>query len=271
MSEPATGALRGCRVIVTRARNQAEELIRLLEAQGATVLLIPVIDIQPPSDYGPLDQALREAASYHWIIFTSTNTVESLAARASELALPPLSELLAPVRLCAIGPATRSALEARGCQVVLMPETFVGESIPRAFAGTPLDDARILLPRAETARDVVPDALRACGAVVNIVEAYRNVPAQEAAEEIAGLISRGSSADWVTFASGSAVSHFLKLGGRPLVEACHVATIGPITSRVAAKHGIEVDAEAEAHTSQGLVDSILRFYEDTAPVSGSSA
>lgn len=268
MNEPASGALSGRRILVTRAANQAAELRGLFEAHGAAVLVIPVIEIGAPLDYGPLDQALREAARYQWVIFTSVNAVERVAARARELALNPFRKLFARAEICAIGPSTRAALEALGCPVALMPGEYIGEGVAVAFAGLPLKGERVLLPRAAVARDVIPEALRAQGAVVDVVEAYRNVPAEKSAAEIANLIEGGEPVDWATFASGSAVSHFLALGGRPLLGNCRVASIGPATSRIAAKHGIRVDAEASEHTASGLVDAIIRFHQSMGAGAG---
>ncbi len=256
--DPPRGELAGRRVIITRPLHQAAELREMLEARDATVLLIPALEILPPANPGPLDDALRETGRYQWAIFTSANTVERVAARAVELGLPPLGDLLATARICAIGPATRAALETLGCPVALLPEQYVAESIAAAFSVLPLEGVRFLLPRAEAARDVVPEALRARGALVDAVDAYRSAIPAASVAAVAALIERAERVDWVAFTSGSTVANFLAMGGQPLLKGARIASIGPVTSEVAAKHGLRVNAEAEVHTAEGLVAAMLR-------------
>lgn len=258
------GTLRGRRVVVTRPLNQAAELQDLLEAHGATAILIPALEIQPPANSGPLDEALREAHRYAWVIFTSANAVERVAVRAAELGLPRLRDAFETAHICAIGPATQAMLEAQGCRVALLPERYVAESVVSAFDTVPLQDVRVLLPRATVARDVVPDALRERGAIVDVVEAYRSGSPAASRAAIADLLHRRETVDWVTFTSGSTVANFLAMGGQPLLAGARVASIGPITSEVATKHGLRVDAEAEEHTAAGLVAAILRFCDGVA-------
>ena len=252
------GKLAGRRVIVTRPLHQAAELRGMLEAHGAVVLLIPALEIQPPANSADLDEALREAIRYEWAIFTSANAVERVAARATELGLRPLRDLLSATRICAIGSATHEALDERGCHVSLLPEQYVAESVVAAFGAIPLRGVRVLLPRAAVARDVIPDALRERGARVDVVEAYRSEIPDASLAAIDSLISRAETVDWVTFTSGSTVTNFLAMGGRPILERARIASIGPVTTQVAARHGLHVDAEAETHTAEGLVAAILR-------------
>ena len=251
--------LRGQRVIVTRPLDQAAELREMLEAHGAATISIPALEFQAPANRDLLDEALRGAHRYGWTIFTSANAVEWVAARAAELGLRPLSAMFESTRICAIGPATRAALEARGCAVALVPSQYVAESVASAFEGIPLEGVSVLLPRAAVARDVVPDALRNRGALVDAVEAYRSALPSASEALIAGLIQRGDRVDWVTFTSGSTVTNFLAMGGAPLLEGARIGSIGPITSEAAAAHGLRVDAEAQEHTAAGLVAAILRF------------
>lgn len=258
-ANPPRGELAGQRVIVTRPFHQAAELREMLEAHGATVLLIPALEMQPPANPGPLDEALRESGRYQWAIFTSANTVERVAARAAELALPPLQRLLANAQICAIGPATQAALESLGCRVALLPERYVAESVAAAFSAVPLAGVRVLLPRAEVARDVVPAALRERGALVDVVDAYRSVIPAGSIAAIREMLDREETVDWVTFTSGSTVTNFLAMGGQPLLKGARIASIGPITSEAAAKHCLQVDAEAQPHTASGLVAALLQY------------
>lgn len=256
-NEGARGALAGRTVLVTRPRHQASELAKLLEHHGAKVLLVPCIEMQPPADAAPLDAALRQFASYHWVIFTSANAVQFTVRRLRERGLASLQELCGSVKVCAIGPATQSALQAEGCAVDLVPAEYIAESVAEAFAEIPLEGRRVLIPRAAAARDVVPEALQARGAWVDAVEAYRSGVPAEAAGLIADILAQKTPVHWVTFTSGSTVKNFLAVGGAPLLSHARVATIGPATTEVAMKHGLHVDAEAGVHTAAGLVDAIL--------------
>jgi uroporphyrinogen III methyltransferase/synthase len=236
--------------------HQASELCELLESRGAQVLPIPVLEIQPPADAAPLDAALRRLADYPWILFTSANAVECTVRRLSELGLPRLANGAVASKICAIGPATAKALEAAGCPVDLVPEEYIAESVVEAFAPVPLAGVRVLIPRAAAARDIVPDALRERGALVDAVEAYRSGVPANAAARVAEICAARTPIQWVTFTSGSTVKNFLAVGGASLLAGARIATIGPATSEVARKHGLAVDAEAVPHTALGLVDAI---------------
>jgi len=166
----------------------------------------------------------------------------------------PAQELRA--RLCAIGPATRRALEALGFRVDIMPREYVAESLVEAFAGQDLAGQRMLLPRAALARDVVPQALAARGAVVDVVEAYRTVVPADAARR-AREIFGAARPDWVTFTSSSTAKNFLAAAGARTLAGVRVASIGPVTSQTLRESGVAVDAEAEVYTTDGLIEAIL--------------
>lgn len=250
--------LSGQTVLVTRPAHQGDDLRALLEAEGAQVLHIPTIEIQPPASTEALDAALARIESYQWLLFTSANAVDFFFRRASELRVPKFDEAIGRIRVCAIGPATRAAAEAAGLTVHLVPEEYVAESIVDAFADEALQDCRILLPRAAAARDVAPDALRAQGATVDAVDSYRSGIPLASRAAIAALLEQQTRLDWVTFTSSSTVKNFLAMGGRPLLKAARIASIGPITTDTATKHGLHVGAEAAHHTAGGLVEAILQ-------------
>ncbi len=168
----AVQKLFGKRIVVTRAREQASELSQKLRALGADVVEFPTIEIRPADDYAPLEAALARLDTYDWLIFTSANGVRYFAER--------LGHRQFRARLCAIGPATRRAVEQRGWTVALMPEEYVAESLVAAFAGEELEGKRILLPRAAVARDVAPAELARRGAHVDVVEVYRTAVPEEA-------------------------------------------------------------------------------------------
>ncbi|MDP8981443.1 MAG: uroporphyrinogen-III C-methyltransferase [Acidobacteriota bacterium] len=236
----------GKRIVVTRAAEQAGELSSRLRSLGATVIEFPVIELRAAADPTPLDAAIARLAGYDWVIFTSVNGVrffmDHLDASAADL-----RGLRA--RICVIGPATRAAVEALHLKVDLMPEEYVAESLVAAFSGHDLKGKRILLPRAAVARDVIPVALGALGAQVDVVEAYRNVIPSRRAEL--------GSADWITFTSSSTVTNFLALAGREALRGTRVASIGPVTSATLRAQGIEVHAEARTYTLDGLVEAMV--------------
>ncbi|MCS6953710.1 MAG: uroporphyrinogen-III C-methyltransferase [Bryobacterales bacterium] len=244
----------GRRVVVTRAREQAGELATRLRDLGAEVIELPTIEIRPAADYGPLDRALACLGSYDWLIFTSANGVRFFLERldASSTDLRALK-----ARLCAIGPATRQALEALHLKVDLMPEEYVAESLVRAFASEDLAGKRILLPRAAVARDVVPAELRRRGAYVDVVEAYRTEPPAHLATHVREIFGTQPKPQWITFTSSSTVKNFMEAGGAGLLEGVRIASIGPVTSATVRRFGLEVAAEARPYTVEGLVAAIL--------------
>lgn len=242
-------SLEGVRIVVTRAAHQAEELAQPLRELGAEVLLLPTIAIGPPSNPGPLRLAAAKANEYDWIIFTSANALNRFV---SELPFP-VAQCAA--RIAAVGAATRRAAERQGFNVSLTPEEYVAESLLAAFEPIDLKDRRILLPSAALTRDLIPDELRKRGAQVDVVEAYRNVIPEDAAER-APAIFREPYPHWVTFASPSAVENLVKIAGPEVLANVKIASIGPITSQAIRKFALTVTAEANPHTVAGMVQQI---------------
>ncbi len=240
--------------MITRAREQARELAARLAGLGAEVIELPLIEIRPASDYGPLDDAIRRIETYDWVIFTSANGVrfflERLAACGSNV-----DQVRA--RICAIGPATRSAAEDAGFRVDLMPGAYVAEGLVAAFGKEALEGKSILLPRAAVARDVVPEELRRRGARVDVVEAYRTSIPEEAPALVRKVFAGSGKPDWITFTSSSTVTNFAAIAARDALEGVRVASIGPVTTATAAKHGILVAVEASEYTTEGVVEAIL--------------
>ncbi len=242
----------GKRIVVTRAAAQAGELSVKLRALGAGVEELPAIEVCPPVDPAPLDNAIANLESYDWLIFTSANGVRYFLHRLDR-STRDLRSLRA--RICAIGPATARAIENLHLKVDILPPEYVAESLVEAFHGIDLAGKRILLPRAAVARDVVPNELRAGGATVDVVEAYRTEVARVDPERIRQAFD--PKPDWITFTSSSTVKNFLALAGREAIEGVKVASIGPVTSDVARKHGLPVTAEAREFTIDGLIAAIL--------------
>jgi uroporphyrinogen III methyltransferase/synthase len=245
----------GQRIVVTRARGQAEALSSRLHALGAEVIELPTIEILPALDYEPLDQAIAELGSYDWLIFTSANGVRFFLERLDRSAVD-LRALRA--RICAIGPATRAAIEALHLKVDVMGKDYVAEGMLAAFAAHNLAGQRILLPRAAVARDLVPVELARRGAVVDVVEAYRTAVPEGARAAAAEIFGATQKPDWVTFTSSSTVRNLVAVAGAAAVGGVKAASIGPITSATARELGIEVTVEASVFTVDGLVEAILR-------------
>ncbi len=247
--------LHGRTIVVTRAREQAGSLAARLAELGAHVVRIPTIEIEPPADWKPLDLAISRLESYDWLIFTSANGVRFFTERldASSRDLRGLR-----ARICAIGPATAAALAALHLKVDLMPAEYVAESVIAAFEKIPLEGARILLPRAAVARDLIPVELEKRGARVTVVDAYRTAPAR-GVEWPADF-----HPDWIAFTSSSTVENFHSLFGLAVLDGVKVASIGPVTSATARRLGIEVTVEPAKHTIEGLVEAILRVSESPA-------
>jgi uroporphyrinogen-III synthase len=249
------GPLAGRRIVLTRAQRQSGSLRALLEQRGAEVLLLPTIETIPPNSFGPLDQALRAATEYQWLVVTSANAVRVIYERLAAAGLSP--RVLAHLRIAAVGPSTADALKELGLAVELMPERYVGEALAEALV-LRVSGQRVLLVRAAAARDVVPDALRAAGAELTIVDAYRTVMPADAAERAKGIFTQSAMPHAIVFTSGSTVMHLVQVLAEaeltlPREVAC--VSIGPVTSAALREAGLPVAAEAKAATLDALVEA----------------
>ena len=225
----------GRRVVVTRARAQASSLVETLRALGAETIELPTIEIagEPLGDLTP--------AAYDWVVFTSVNAVERVFAGLRD------ARAFGAAQVAAVGPGTAGALAARGVVADLVPASAVAEALVEAF---PAGAGRVLLPQAAAARPVLAEGLRAKGWTVDVVEAYRTVPARPTDEALA----EAAKADAIAFTSSSTVTSWLALGATlPPVVAC----IGPVTAATAAEHGVPVTVVATEHTVDGLVEALL--------------
>lgn len=264
-SPPPPGALRGKRILVSRARDQAEALSFRLRDLGAEVLEIPFIEIRPPVSFQLLDQALQQISDYDWLILTSVNGVKALAGRIQELGLDPLN--LVHLKIAAIGPATEQALEELQLKVDVVPGNYVAEAVVSSLRAQ-VKGQRILLVRAKVARDLIPEELRRAGAVVNVVEAYETVaPESSRARLQSALQDSRQRPHVITFTSSSTVRNFVSLlelqkqaaRKRPSVlEGVKLASIGPVTSLTLRELGLPVDIEARQYTMPGLVEAIVQ-------------
>jgi uroporphyrinogen-III synthase len=255
-------ALAGRRVVVTRAREQADELVRELEALGAEVVGAPTIRIARLADLTALRAALTRNPPYDWIVFTSQNAVQAVCDRLLEWELAPRD--VARAAVAAIGPATAEALVRRGVIPDLVPDRFIAEAVVTSLAAR--GDVRgktILLPRAREARDALPDGLRALGALVDVIPVYETIRETGDGSGLAAELL-GGRVDLVTFTSSSTVRGFVDLVGRPAAVSGRfaAAVIGPVTAGTARELGITVAIEALDYTVPGLVAAIVRYYGD---------
>ncbi len=256
-----TRPLFGKRIVVTRARKQASDMVSRLSALGADCLEFPAIKIMPPEDFQSLDAAIANLSEYNWLIFTSVNGVEMFFDRL--FANQKDARALGHIRTASIGPATAERLLAYGVSSDIIPESYHAESVVEAFKNIPVKDARVLLPRAAEARPVLPEELAKMGARVDEIITYHTVLADD---KQAGLIEALSAknVDMITFTSSSTVTNFKSLlpaeRFEELVDGVAVAAIGPITADTARKNGFSVDLEAEKYTIPGLCDAICRYF-----------
>ncbi|MFN2571559.1 MAG: uroporphyrinogen-III synthase [Gemmatimonadales bacterium] len=255
-------ALQGRRIVVTRAREQAGDLVRALKDRGAEPILAPVIRIQPLENLGTLRAALTGLSAYRWVVFTSQNAVQIVLDRLVAWGLTP--RVFSSTSIAAIGTATGEALRLRGLVPALVPDEFVAEALAEALierSSGSLDGARILVPSAEDAREALAAGLRQYGATVENIAVYRTVPVQTDLRDLATDI-RAGRVDAVTFTSSSTVKAFVELVGKD-TAACGrfvAATIGPVTAKTASELGLRDILEATPHTVPGLVESLaLRF------------
>jgi uroporphyrinogen-III synthase len=282
-TDSTKGPLTGVRVLVGRARHQAGMLSGELRKLGAAVLEIPFIEIRKPRSFGPLDSALQNLTSYDWLILTSVNGVEAMSERLAKLrlggrllrqghefsravkrekrdaALPTKGRRL---RIAAIGPATKKAIEQRGVKVDVVPKEYVAESVVRSLRSK-VKGKRVLLLRAKVARDVIPTELRKAGAHVDVVEAYETVVPESSRTRLRGALANPRRRPRVvTFTSSSTVRNFVELlssQGKPTpgLQGILMASIGPVTSSTLRDLGLPVDIAAKEFTIPGLVEAIV--------------
>lgn len=259
--------LSGLRVLVGRTRRQAGALSSGLRERGAKVVEVPFIEIRKPRSFKPLDAALKHLEDYDWLILTSVNGVEAIWDRLTKLQLIPRQ--LPRVRIAAIGPATKKAIEDRGLQVHVVPAQYVAESVVESLRRK-VRGKRVLLARAKVARDVIPRELRKLGADVDVVEAYETVLPESSRQRLQAVLKDPSQRPSViTFTSSSTVENFgelagLVLRGRPrprknlqFLAGIKLASIGPVTSATLRELGLPVDIEAGQYTIPGLIEAIV--------------
>ena len=256
--------LSGCRVLVSRAKKQAGALSSTLKELGCQVIEIPFIEIRKPSSFAALDIVLHNLANYDWLILTSVNGVEALFERMAKYRLD--NRALAHLKIAAIGPATKKAIEKHGLKVTVTPKEYVAESVVASLHKR-VKGKRVLLVRAKVARDVIPRELRNAGATVDVIEAYETVAPKSSERRLRALLASERKPHAITFTSSSTVKNFVNLLGLRSARAAlkkrapnhgiHSASIGPVTSATLRELGLPVDIEAKKFDIPGLVAAIV--------------
>lgn len=249
--------LAGRRIVVTRTRRQAGALSRQLSDLGAEVIELPTIRIAPPSDLRAFAELVQDAHAYDWIVFTSPNGVSEFFEMFYKLYDD--ARDIGGARIATIGPATAQRVRDFHLKVDLMPTEAVAEALLAALKKeTDLENLKVLIARAEEARDLLPKELSALGAIVDVAFAYRTVPETEDRTEARARLAE-EGADMITFTSSSTVENFLALD-LPWPQGMAVASIGPITSRTARDRGLTIAVEATEHDVPGLVAAIREYF-----------
>ncbi|MFW6127193.1 MAG: uroporphyrinogen-III C-methyltransferase [Thermodesulfobacteriota bacterium] len=251
----------GKTAVVTRTREQASALVDLLSAAGARCLEIPTLEIGPPDDYSPWDAALENLAEYSWLIFTSANGVAAFFERLFDKGLD--VRTLGKAQLAAIGPATAQALRAWGLVADVVPARFVAEDLAAALVPRLAPGSRVLLARAQAAREVLPEILAQAGIQVDVVPVYQARPPAAIPEEARPFIESGRI-DLLTFASSATVHNFAALVGRDkfleLAQTAVVAAIGPITAATLQEYGLTPQIQPKDYTIPALATAIDEFF-----------
>jgi uroporphyrinogen-III synthase/uroporphyrinogen III methyltransferase/synthase len=247
--------LAGRRILVTRAIHQAGKLSEGLTALGAAPVEVPVLEIRPPDSYEPLDAAIKKIETFDWLILTSMNTVQTVTARCS-LAQVDVSEIKL-LKVAAVGSATAEAARKAGFRVTVVPDSYNSEGVVAALGNSVLTK-RVLLARAKVARDVIPDALTAVGAMMTVVDAYQTALPDGAQEALVEALKVG--VDAATFTSSSTVRNLAEVAREAGVvfplAGVKAISIGPVTSATLREHGWEPAAEAEASDLPGLIEAV---------------
>ena len=251
-----TRPLTNRRILVTRGASQAPKLSDGLRELGAIPIEVPVLEMVPPESYAPLDNALKRLEQFDWLILTSTNTLQEVSLRCQRFGVNAAS--VEHLNVAAVGRATAEAARHFGFRVNVVPDAQVAESLVASLQNQ-IAGKRVLLARATIARDVIPDALRAAGAIVDVVDAYQNVIPEAAPQQLRHAYARGLDA--ATFTSSSSVTHLAHAAKAaalafPLKDV-RAISIGPITTQTLRALGWPPAAEADPHDIPGLIQAVV--------------
>ena len=251
------------RIVVTRAREQASGFLSELSELGAECIEFPTIEVVPPENWDALDHAIKTIDRFNWLLFTSVNGVHYFLKRLETLGKDVRD--LKGINIGTIGPKTAEIWRALGIKPDLIPEEYRAESLVESFKELGFKKTNILLPRAESAREVLPEELRKMGAQVEVVPAYRTVRPDNNTANVRKMLEHGTI-DMVTFTSSSTVNNFVEMFKtdvrelRKWMTAVAVACIGPITAETAQKYGFTVSLTPSEYTIESLTDSIVQYF-----------
>jgi len=245
----------GKTILVTRTKEQAGKLSTRLKDLGANVIEIPTIEIVPPECWDDVDKSINQINKYDFIIFTSTNGVKYFFGRLRELKKD--IRILNGIRICAIGSATKGAIEELGLLVDVVPDEFVAESVIEKLKQYGIKGKRFLLPRAKVARDVIPESIRELDGYIDVVTVYQTVKPDSSLKSLKEVFEK-DMIDIITFTSSSTVKNFFDLAGNAKISSrVRFASIGPVTSDTLRSYGVEPSCEAKIYNIDGLVNAIL--------------
>ncbi|MBC8209147.1 MAG: uroporphyrinogen-III C-methyltransferase [Desulfobulbaceae bacterium] len=254
----------GKKIMVTRTREQASELVAGLEEDGASCLEFSTIHLKPVDSYEILDGELERIDEYHWLLFTSINAVKYFFHRLHERGMD--SRDLKGVSVAAVGRATGDLLLNYGIRVDLIPETFTAEGLSESLLDLGVEGRNILIPRALKAREILPETLRGAGAQAMVAPVYQNVPVQGDREKLRRILEEGEI-DMITFTSSSTVTNFLALLDandqeemNMFLQGVKIAAIGPITGKTVTDNGLKIDVQPDEYTIEAMNQAIVEFY-----------
>ncbi|PIE72635.1 MAG: uroporphyrinogen-III C-methyltransferase [Deltaproteobacteria bacterium] len=254
----------GKRIIVTRTRSQASNLVEGLEDLGATCLEYATIHVGPVDSYEAFDEELERLKEYHWILFASLNAVkyffEHLYAKGMD------TRNLQGINIAAVGTSTADFLLQYGVHADLIPPTFTGEGLALSLLDQGVEGRNILIPRALKAKELLPETLRGAGAQVNVLPVYQTIPADTDRERLLAELN-SNKVDMITFTSSSTVTNFMHLLGisdckelEKLLVGVKIAAIGPITAKDVTNCGLKVDVQPREYTIPAMIEAITDYY-----------
>lgn len=245
----------GRKILVTRARHQASVLSQKIRELGGEAVEFPTIEIQPSDNKNELKNMYDSLNKYQWLIFTSVNGVELFFEKLNKFGFDIRN--LGSAKMCAIGEATRQAIEERCLKVEFTPKEYVAESLIDGLKEKIKPCDNVLIPRADVAREILPEQLRELGASVDVVPLYKTTIPEKSFEELENILQ---DIDTITFASSSTVTNFVKILGKDNIELLKnkkIACIGPITAETAKESGLSVNIMPEEYTIDGLINALM--------------
>ncbi len=253
----------GKRIVVTRAKEQSRKMADRITDQGGDPVLFPTIRILPPLDLSGLDECISRIGAYDWVIFTSANGVDKFFERFFQIR-EDIRDMAGP-RIGAIGPVTAATVRSRGIKVERVAKEFTAEGVLELLSGEEVIGRRFLIPRAQKAREVLPQGLAEMGGVVDVPAVYRTEAPRDAdVDRIRHMLSQ-HEIDAITFTSSSTVTHLVDMLGpaaRDLLQGVALASIGPVTSETIRSMGLAVGTEASPYTTDGVIDALVEYFRD---------